>query len=89
MHPTILPLTTQVGQSVVILTTMPQTIVLKTGSDRPVEPVRLWTGGVCNSIYMLDRSCNQTGVNQHGSAKTGKNRWIGRFTEPDRFNTQI
>jgi len=49
-----------------------RTIVLKTRPDRPVQPVRPWTGGVIGLINILDRSCYQTGENWKNSLKTGK-----------------
>jgi hypothetical protein len=33
-------------------------IVFKTGSDRPVEPVRPGTGGYTGSSHISDRQCN-------------------------------
>jgi len=47
------------------------TIVLKTGSDRPVEPVRPWTGGYSGPSPISDRICNWTGANRLNSLKTG------------------
>jgi hypothetical protein len=63
-----------------------QYIVLKLGPDRPVRPVEPWTGDMTGSVSLLDRTCSWTGQNRYDSQKTGKNRWLGRFGEPDRVN---
>lgn len=63
-------------------------IVLKLNSDRPVEPDRPRTGDMTGSVCFLDRLCNWTSQNRRNSLRTGKNRWLGRFGEPDRVNTQ-
>jgi len=46
--------------------------------------LRPGTNGLTSSLYLLDRSCNQSGVNRRGSAKTLPDQ---KFTNP-KSNTQ-
>ena len=51
------------------------TIVLKTGPNWLVEPIRPRTGGVTDLVDLLDQSNNQPGANRHEPEKLDWHRW--------------
>ncbi|AES98131.1 hypothetical protein MTR_5g064730 [Medicago truncatula] len=63
-------------------------MVIKTGPDRPVQPIEPGTGSVTDPEDPKNRSVVQPGKEPENRKKTGKtaqNRRFGRFPYLDRF----